>query len=145
MENIHSKTLTQIVRTIKITKNLNQHKLLINTYEYLNIFNMSCSRAKSFGRNTMAPKPVQARSMIHHGLFGMTRVAQHFIFDDKWTPESLTVQFRGYSQMLSKYILKWPKHMSIFIKYAAFKNVGWSIFNMRQGLTASVCRRRARS
>lgn len=77
---------------------------------------MPCCGVKSSARMGIAPRPVRPLSMKYHGLFSMSRVAQHLIFDNKWTPDSLSEQFRSYTQLLSKFILKIRKYMPTFIK-----------------------------
>lgn len=61
-------------------------------------------RPRSNVRDVMAPKAVRPTAMRYHGLFGMSIAAQHLIVDDKWTPDSLSEQFKDYIHLLSKYI-----------------------------------------
>ncbi|XP_017479820.1 PREDICTED: uncharacterized protein LOC108369253 [Rhagoletis zephyria] len=50
----------------------------------------------------MAPKPVHPRAVRTHGFFGVSYVRQHMVVDDRWTPTSLTEQFKGMADLLSK-------------------------------------------
>ncbi|XP_014097124.1 uveal autoantigen with coiled-coil domains and ankyrin repeats [Bactrocera oleae] len=50
----------------------------------------------------MAPKPVHPRAVRTHGFFGVSFVRQHMVIDDRWTPTSLTEQFKGMADLLSK-------------------------------------------
>lgn len=59
-------------------------------------------RDKAPERDVLAPKPVHPRALRFHGLFGMSYVRQHVMVDDRWTPNSLTEEFGGMSQLLGK-------------------------------------------
>ncbi|XP_054726180.1 uncharacterized protein LOC129236032 [Anastrepha obliqua] len=50
----------------------------------------------------MAPKPVHPRAVRTHGFFGVSFVRHHMVIDDHWTPMSLTEQFKGMADLLSK-------------------------------------------
>ncbi|EDW59509.1 uncharacterized protein [Drosophila virilis] len=59
-------------------------------------------RVKAPDRDVLAPKPVHPRALRFHGLFGMSYVRQHVMVDDRWTPNSLTEEFGGMSQLLAR-------------------------------------------
>ncbi|EDW59505.1 uncharacterized protein [Drosophila virilis] len=59
-------------------------------------------RDKAPERDVLAPKPVHPRALRFHGLFGMSYVRQHVMVDDRWTPNSLTEEFGGMSQLLAR-------------------------------------------
>lgn len=52
----------------------------------------------------MAPKPVHPRAVRTHGFFGVSFVRQHMVIDDRWTPTSLTEQFKGMADLLCKFL-----------------------------------------
>ncbi|XP_017849564.1 uncharacterized protein LOC108604547 isoform X5 [Drosophila busckii] len=62
----------------------------------------SLKRDKNNDRDALAPRPVHPRPLRFHGLFGMSYVRQHVMVDDRWTPNSLTEQFSGMSDLLNR-------------------------------------------
>ncbi|XP_023176767.1 uncharacterized protein LOC111603417 isoform X2 [Drosophila hydei] len=62
-----------------------------------------CLSKQKKGSNGVAPKPVHVRPARFHGLFGVGVVSQHFIVDNKWTPQSLSDQFDGMAGLLSRH------------------------------------------
>ncbi|EDW14140.2 uncharacterized protein LOC6572572 [Drosophila mojavensis] len=62
-------------------------------------------RPKQSFRDEMAPKPVHPRALRFHGLFGEKLVRQHFIVDDRWTPDSLCRQFSGMADLLARFAI----------------------------------------
>nr|AAX33648.1 Dbuz\CG14609b-PA [Drosophila buzzatii] len=56
-------------------------------------------------RDDMAPKPVHPRAIRFHGLFAESLVRQHFIVDDRWSPDSLCCQFSGMTDFLARYAI----------------------------------------
>ncbi|KAH8243935.1 hypothetical protein KR032_011572 [Drosophila birchii] len=59
-------------------------------------------RDKNRERDVLAPRPVHPRPLRFHGFFGMSYVHQHVMVDDRWTPNSLTEQFKGMSDLLTR-------------------------------------------
>ncbi|KAH8278655.1 hypothetical protein KR018_006638 [Drosophila ironensis] len=57
---------------------------------------------KNREKEALAPKPVHPRSLRYHGFFGMSYVHQHVMVDDRWTPSSLTEQFKGMTDLLAR-------------------------------------------
>ncbi|BFF89572.1 uncharacterized protein DMAD_08305 [Drosophila madeirensis] len=53
-------------------------------------------------KDVLAPKPVHPRALRFHGFFGMSYVRQHVMVDDRWTPNSLTEQFKGMTDLLAR-------------------------------------------
>ncbi|XP_001359747.1 uncharacterized protein [Drosophila pseudoobscura] len=53
-------------------------------------------------KDVLAPKPVHPRALRFHGFFGMSYVRQHVMVDDRWTPNSLTEQFKGMTDLLTR-------------------------------------------
>ncbi|XP_034116398.1 uncharacterized protein LOC117576003 isoform X1 [Drosophila albomicans] len=62
-------------------------------------------RDKANDRDGLAPKPVRPRAMKYHGLLGMSIAAQHLIVDEKWTPDSLSEQYSGFTDLLNRRII----------------------------------------
>ncbi|XP_034488067.1 uncharacterized protein LOC117792159 [Drosophila innubila] len=62
-------------------------------------------RDKSKDRDVLAPKPVHPRALRFHGLFGMSYVRQHVMVDERWTPNSLTEQFGGMTDLLNRRVI----------------------------------------
>ncbi|KAH8359707.1 hypothetical protein KR093_008424, partial [Drosophila rubida] len=62
-------------------------------------------RDKTKDRDVMAPKPVHPRALRFHGLFGMSYVRQHVMVDERWTPNSLTEQFGGMTDLLNRRVI----------------------------------------
>ncbi|EDW55198.1 uncharacterized protein LOC6614216 [Drosophila sechellia] len=59
-------------------------------------------RDKNREKDVLAPKPVHPRSLRFHGFFGMSYVHQHVMVDERWTPNSLTEQFKGMTDLLTR-------------------------------------------
>ncbi|KAH8250062.1 hypothetical protein KR026_004468 [Drosophila bipectinata] len=59
-------------------------------------------RDKNREKDVLAPKPVHPRSLRFHGFFGMSYVNQHVMVDERWTPNSLTEQFKGMTDLLTR-------------------------------------------
>ncbi|KAH8369389.1 hypothetical protein KR009_009634 [Drosophila setifemur] len=59
-------------------------------------------RDKNREKDVLAPKPVHPRSLRYHGFFGMSYVNQHVMVDERWTPNSLTEQFKGMTDLLTR-------------------------------------------
>ncbi|KAH8340750.1 cingulin-like protein 1 [Drosophila kikkawai] len=59
-------------------------------------------RDKNREKEVLAPRPVHPRPLRFHGFFGMSYVHQHVMVDDRWTPNSLTEQFKGMSDLLTR-------------------------------------------
>ncbi|KAH8248302.1 hypothetical protein KR038_010540 [Drosophila bunnanda] len=59
-------------------------------------------RDKNRERDVLAPRPVHPRPLRFHGFFGMSYVHQHVMVDDRWTPNALTEQFKGMSDLLTR-------------------------------------------
>ncbi|KAH8359706.1 hypothetical protein KR093_008423, partial [Drosophila rubida] len=72
-------------------------------------------------RDVMAPKPVRPRAIRYHGLFGMSIVSQHMIVDSKWTPDSLTEQYSGFTDLLSRRVI-YKRHESRANRKLLLKN-----------------------
>nr|AAX33649.1 Dbuz\CG14609c-PA [Drosophila buzzatii] len=64
-----------------------------------------CLKKKNSGRDALVPKALRARPIRFHGLFGMSFASQHLMVDQKWTPQSLTDQFAGMSNLLTRRII----------------------------------------
>ncbi|KAH8310265.1 hypothetical protein KR044_000324, partial [Drosophila immigrans] len=62
-------------------------------------------RDKTKDRDVMAPKPVHPRALRFHGLFGMSYVREHVMVDERWTPNSLTEQFGGMTDLLNRRVI----------------------------------------
>ncbi|XP_030374535.1 uncharacterized protein LOC115624085 isoform X2 [Scaptodrosophila lebanonensis] len=62
-------------------------------------------RDKNREKDVMAPKPVHPRAVRFHGLFGMSFVHQHMMVDHRWTPNSLTEQFKGMTDLLTRRVV----------------------------------------
>lgn len=62
-------------------------------------------RDKVNDRDVMAPKTVRPRAIRYHGLFGMSIASQHLIVDENWTPDSLTEQYSGFTDLLSRRVI----------------------------------------
>ncbi|EDV93398.1 uncharacterized protein LOC6564419 [Drosophila grimshawi] len=66
----------------------------------------NCLRGdKQKDRDVTAPKPVHPRALRFHGLFGMSFVRQHAMIDERWTPNSLTEQFGGMTDLLTRRVV----------------------------------------
>lgn len=74
-------------------------------------------RPKQSFRDEMAPKPVHPRALRFHGLFGEKLVRQHFIVDDRWTPDSLCRQFSGMADLLGVWAIHISIHLSQGVSY----------------------------
>ncbi|XP_017104214.2 uveal autoantigen with coiled-coil domains and ankyrin repeats-like [Drosophila bipectinata] len=59
-------------------------------------------RDKNREKDVLAPKPVHPRSLRFHGFFGISYVNQHVMVDERWTPNSLTEQFKGMTDLLTR-------------------------------------------
>ncbi|EDV41806.2 uncharacterized protein Dana_GF17661 [Drosophila ananassae] len=60
---------------------------------------------KSKDRDGVAPHPVHPRSSRFHGFLGMPFVQQHMMVDERWTPISLTEQFKSMTDLLSRRLI----------------------------------------
>ncbi|XP_017104560.2 uncharacterized protein [Drosophila bipectinata] len=57
---------------------------------------------KNREKDGVAPHPVHPRSSRFHGFLGMPYVQQHVMVDERWTPISLTEQFKGMTDLLTR-------------------------------------------
>lgn len=83
---------------------------------------LSCCprRDKRVDLEKLVVKPVRTSGMRYHGLLGFSNVSQHLIFDDNWTPSSLSEQFAHCIDLLGKYLYiylcayVWASYINIF-------------------------------
>ncbi|XP_032593175.1 uncharacterized protein LOC116805431 [Drosophila grimshawi] len=64
-----------------------------------------CPRKDKQNNREVPLKPVHPRSLRYHGLFGVSFAPQHMVIDERWAPNSLTEQFGGMTDLLTRNLI----------------------------------------